>query len=58
MAGTGIDTAVIRGRFVSGESLFEIARDYEISVDQILMALRWECLSPGQRKRRIAKATA
>lgn len=42
LAGTGISTRIIAGRFEAGESLESIARDYDKSREELEEALRWE----------------
>ena len=42
VAGTGIPTAVIAGRLRAGETLGHLARDYNLKLEQVGAALRWE----------------
>lgn len=42
VAGTGVPTEVVAGRFGAGENPAEIAEDYGILEDDVLEALRWE----------------
>ena len=42
VAGTGVPTATVAGRFIAGESIDELARDYGIDSARVQEALRWE----------------
>lgn len=42
IAGTGIPTAVIASRFVAGDSVVEIARDYGRETFEVEEAIRYE----------------
>jgi uncharacterized protein (DUF433 family) len=42
VAGTGIPTAIIAGRLRAGETLGHLAKDYNLKLDQVGAALRWE----------------
>ena len=42
VAGAGIPTAIIAGRLRAGETLGHLARDYNLKLDQVGAALRWE----------------
>jgi uncharacterized protein (DUF433 family) len=42
VAGTGIPTAILAGRLRAGETLGHLARDYNLKLDQVGAALRWE----------------
>jgi uncharacterized protein (DUF433 family) len=42
IAGTGIPTAVIADRLRAGETLGHLAKDYNLKLDQVGAALRWE----------------
>lgn len=55
IAGTGISCEAVGSRFMAGESVKALARDYGLRVSQVEAALRWECLSPGGRRRWLAR---
>lgn len=42
IAGTGIPTAIIADRLRAGESLEHLAKDYDLKLEQVGAALRWE----------------
>ena len=42
LAGTGITTEVIAGRFMARDSMQELAEEYGVSPKQIEEAIRWE----------------
>lgn len=42
VAGTGIPTAIVADRLRAGDSLEHLARDYNLTLDQVGAALRWE----------------
>jgi len=42
VAGTGIPTAVIADRLRAGDTLAHLAKDYDLKLDQVGAALRWE----------------
>jgi uncharacterized protein (DUF433 family) len=46
LAGTGIPTQAIAQRFGAGEDINDLAHDYELNLDQIQQALRWEQCAP------------
>ncbi len=53
--GTGIRTEIIADRFRGGDSVAELADDYLLKPAQIEDALRWEVMSPGRKRRMLAK---
>jgi len=46
IAGTGISTAIVAGRFNARESIQSLAEEYELSQAEIEEAIRWESRQP------------
>lgn len=44
LAGTGISTALIAGRFASSDSVADLAREYDVEIGALEDAIRWEML--------------
>ncbi len=44
LAGTGISTALIAGRFAARDSITDLAKEYEIEPEILEDAIRWEML--------------
>jgi uncharacterized protein (DUF433 family) len=42
LAGTRVRTAIISDRFIAGDSIVEIANDFDVTVAQVEEAIRWE----------------
>jgi uncharacterized protein (DUF433 family) len=47
----GVRTDALRGRLVGGDSVTAIAVDFDLSIDEVGEALRYELLTPGGRER-------
>lgn len=41
--GTGIETAVLIDRFLGGDRMADLAKDYDLTLDQVEAAIRFEC---------------
>jgi len=44
LVGTGIATAVIAGRFVARDSVYDLAKEYGVNQQVLEDAIRWEML--------------
>ena len=55
IAGTGIPTWILKGRFRDGESVDSLARDYELTRDEIEEALRFETKARSRQRRELTQ---
>lgn len=42
LAGTRVKTAILTDRFIAGDSITEIAKDFDVTIEQVEEAIRWE----------------
>lgn len=50
LTGTGLKVRIIFERFVSGDSVEELARDYNITRRQVQDAIRFEAATPARKR--------